>query len=71
MAIKLPACGIDTAGIRKVAWFEKEAGAERTLSPASTKVIDGWCLAGRALKRYRLKGPAFWALHDALLRLIW
>ena len=51
----------------RVAWFEKEAGAERTLSPASTKVIDGWCLAGRAAQAISFEGPAFWALHERFL----
>lgn len=55
------------ADTSKVAWFEKAAGAENTLSPASEKIIEGWKESGRAIEAGLFDGPAFWALHDRFL----
>lgn len=51
----------------KVAWFEKAAGAENTLSPASEKVIEGWKESGCVIEVGHFDGPAFWALHERFL----
>jgi exosortase A-associated hydrolase 2 len=51
----------------KVIWFEKAAGAEGALSPASEKLVESWQQSGNATEIKLFDGPAFWALHERFL----
>jgi exosortase A-associated hydrolase 2 len=45
-------------------WFDLVAEDGRTLTPASTRLIDGWRARGAAVDARAIEGDAFWALLE-------
>lgn len=51
-------------GLSSIAWYEKTSGEDKSISPASERLLDSWRLAQCAPEVVAFEGPAFWALHD-------
>jgi exosortase A-associated hydrolase 2 len=47
-----------------VHWFEVAADSARPLSPAATRVTDGWRAAGTPVATHVVAGPQFWATQE-------
>jgi exosortase A-associated hydrolase 2 len=46
-----------------IAWFEKGAAVDGSLSAASQAVVDAWLAAGRELTVGSFDGPTFWSVY--------